>query len=134
MLWDPIRYLECCPSSDGACAMVLAAEDALGAPQAPPAWIHATAMRSEPTMFAGRDEVNPLAGRECAAELYRQWPFFRTKMLVASISAVVKSSSMVDVTCSTHETHAASPKTWTSGRLIATRICKVERKIVAQLS
>jgi acetyl-CoA C-acetyltransferase len=23
-------------------------------------------------MFAGRDEVNPLAGRECAAELYRQ--------------------------------------------------------------
>jgi acetyl-CoA C-acetyltransferase len=29
-------------------------------------------MRSEPTMFAGRDEVNPLAGRQCAAELYRQ--------------------------------------------------------------
>ncbi len=24
MLWDPIRYLETCPSSDGACAMVLA--------------------------------------------------------------------------------------------------------------
>ena len=24
MLWDPIRYLESCPSSDGACAMVLA--------------------------------------------------------------------------------------------------------------
>ena len=23
MLWDPIRYLETCPSSDGACAMVL---------------------------------------------------------------------------------------------------------------
>jgi acetyl-CoA C-acetyltransferase len=72
MLWDPIRYLECCPSSDGACAMVLAAEDALNGAAAPPAWIHATAMRSEPTMFAGRDEVSPLAGRECAAELYRQ--------------------------------------------------------------
>ncbi len=26
MLWDPIRYLETCPSSDGACAMVLASE------------------------------------------------------------------------------------------------------------
>src|SRR3954447_22087900 len=26
MLWDPIRYLETCPSSDGACAMVLADE------------------------------------------------------------------------------------------------------------
>src|SRR5438552_5064947 len=28
MLWDPIRYLETCPSSDGACAMVLASEAA----------------------------------------------------------------------------------------------------------
>jgi acetyl-CoA C-acetyltransferase len=72
MLWDPIRYLECCPSSDGACAMVLASEDALGSPAAPPAWIHGTAMRSEPTMFAGRDEVNPVAGQHCAADLYRQ--------------------------------------------------------------
>ena len=26
MLWDPIRYLETCPSSDGAAAMVLASE------------------------------------------------------------------------------------------------------------
>src|SRR5215211_4754041 len=26
MLWDPIRYLETCPSSDGACAMVIADE------------------------------------------------------------------------------------------------------------
>ena len=72
MLWDPIRYLECCPSSDGACAMVLSAEDAVGSPSAPPAWVAATAMRSEPTMFAGRDEVNPRAGRECAADLYGQ--------------------------------------------------------------
>jgi acetyl-CoA C-acetyltransferase len=72
MLWDPIRYLECCPSSDGACAMVLASEDAMGSPTAPPAWVRAMAMRSEPTMFAGRDEVNPRAGQECAADLYRQ--------------------------------------------------------------
>ena len=71
MLWEPIRYLETCPSSDGACAMVLAAEDAVTG-QAPPAWITATAMRSEPTMFAGRDTVNPRAGRECAADLYKQ--------------------------------------------------------------
>ena len=28
MLWEPLRYLESCPSSDGAAAMVLAAEDA----------------------------------------------------------------------------------------------------------
>jgi acetyl-CoA C-acetyltransferase len=72
MLWDPIRYLECCPSSDGACAMVLAAEDAVNGASAPPAWVCATAMRSEPTMFAGRDEVNPRAGRDCARTLYSQ--------------------------------------------------------------
>jgi len=29
-------------------------------------------MRSEPTMFAGRDQVNPRAGQECARDLYRQ--------------------------------------------------------------
>ena len=71
MLWDPIRYLETCPSSDGACAMVLAAEDVAKAPT-PPAWITGTAMRSEPTMFAGRDAVNPQGGRDCAADVYKQ--------------------------------------------------------------
>ncbi len=29
-------------------------------------------MRSEPTMFAGRDQVNPQAGRDCAADVYAQ--------------------------------------------------------------
>lgn len=75
MLWDPIRYLETCPSSDGACAMVLVDEelgDAASSAGRSPAWVVATAMRSEPTMFAGRDAVNPRAGRDCAADLYRQ--------------------------------------------------------------
>ena len=35
MLWDPIRYDETCPSSDGACALVIAAED-VAAPLAEP--------------------------------------------------------------------------------------------------
>ncbi len=69
MLWDPIRYLETCPSSDGACALVLS--DQAGARRAPrPAWVHATAMRTEPTQFAGRDQVNPQAGKDCARDLY----------------------------------------------------------------
>ncbi len=72
MLWDPIRYLETCPSSDGACAMVLGDEHAAESSQVPPAWVHGMAMRSEPTMFAGRDQVNPQAGRDCAADVYRQ--------------------------------------------------------------
>ena len=71
MLWDPIRYSETCPSSDGACAMVIGGvETAANCPN--PAWIHGTAMRSEPTMFSGRDQVLPQAGRDCAADVYAQ--------------------------------------------------------------
>ena len=71
MLWDPIRYDETCPSSDGACAVVIGDEaSALSAEH--PAWIHATAMRSEPTTYAGRDQVNPQAGRDAAAALWKQ--------------------------------------------------------------
>jgi acetyl-CoA C-acetyltransferase len=72
MLWEPIRYLESCPSSDGACAMVLASEAAAKRAPGPPAWVHGMAMRSEPTMFAGRDEVNPQAGVDCARDVYGQ--------------------------------------------------------------
>ncbi len=72
MLWDPIRYLETCPSSDGACAMVLASEDAARKAPRPPAWVLGTAVRSEPTHFAGRNQVDPRAGRDCAADVYRQ--------------------------------------------------------------
>ena len=71
MLWDPIRYLETCPSSDGACAMVLT-DEAGGRRARRPAWVLGTALRSEPVMAYGRDQVNPRAGRECAAEVYRQ--------------------------------------------------------------
>lgn len=72
MLWDPIRYLESCPSSDGACAMVIASEELADKAPKPPAWIRGVAMRSEPTMYAGREEVNPQAGRDCAADVYSQ--------------------------------------------------------------
>jgi acetyl-CoA C-acetyltransferase len=72
MLWDPIRFLESCPSSDGACAMVIASEELAEKGPKAPAWIRGVAMRSEPTMYAGRDEVNPQAGRDCAADVYQQ--------------------------------------------------------------
>jgi len=71
MLWDPIRYDETCPSSDGACALVIGSEKA-AAGISNPAWIHGTAMRSEPTTAAERDQVNPQAGREAAASVYKQ--------------------------------------------------------------
>ena len=71
MLWDPIRYDETCPSSDGACALVIVSEDvAKASPN--PAWIHGTVMRSEATTAAERDQVNPQASRDAAATLWRQ--------------------------------------------------------------
>ncbi|MFC3994992.1 thiolase domain-containing protein [Nocardiopsis sediminis] len=72
MLWEPIRYLDTCPSSDGACAMVIASAEAARSARGTPAWIRGTAMRSEPISFAGRDAVDPRAGRDCAADVYAQ--------------------------------------------------------------
>jgi acetyl-CoA C-acetyltransferase len=71
MLWDPVRYDETCPSSDGACAIVIGDEAAAEASERQVAWIRATAMRTEPTMFAGKDHVSPRAGREAAEALWR---------------------------------------------------------------
>jgi acetyl-CoA C-acetyltransferase len=71
MLWDPIRHLETCPSSDGACAVVIGNERAAKR-RKNPAWIRGTALRSEPTIFAARDQVNPQAGRDCAKALYAE--------------------------------------------------------------
>jgi acetyl-CoA C-acetyltransferase len=70
MLWDPVRYDETCPSSDGACAMVIGDQAAAEASDRQVAWIRATAMRTEPTMFAGKDHVNPRAGREAAEAVW----------------------------------------------------------------
>ena len=72
MLWDPIHFLESCPSSDGACAVVIGDEDAAAATPRPPAWVVATSVRSEPSTFPGRDAVRPQAGVDCAHDVYRQ--------------------------------------------------------------
>lgn len=72
MLWDPIRYSETCPSSDGAAAMVLTDEAGGDAHAGPVAWIHGTAMRSEANNFGGRNVVSPKASEECAADVFAQ--------------------------------------------------------------
>src|SRR3954462_1929662 len=71
ILWDPIRYDETCPSSDGACALVIVSED-VAAASPNPAWIPGTVMRSEATTAAERDQVNPQASRDAAAALWHQ--------------------------------------------------------------
>jgi len=72
MLWDPLHFLESCPSSDGAAAMVLVSS--AGAVRAPrrPAWVIAHAKRTETIQFPGRDTVKPQAGVDCAKALYKK--------------------------------------------------------------
>jgi acetyl-CoA C-acetyltransferase len=72
MLWDPLRFLESCPSSDGACAVVLTDEAGGKRAAKPPAWVAATAVRSELGVFPGRNPVRPQAGVECAHDVYKQ--------------------------------------------------------------
>jgi acetyl-CoA C-acetyltransferase len=52
--------------------MVLGGSTAAKRSPRPPAWVRGTAVRSEPTHFAGRNQVDPRAGRDCAADVYRQ--------------------------------------------------------------
>ncbi len=47
MLWDPLHFLESCPSSDGAAAVVLASEDVARKSPGKPAWVIAHAKRTE---------------------------------------------------------------------------------------
>lgn len=71
VLWDPIRYSETCPSSDGAVAMVLASEKAAQGIKNP-AWVRGTSVRTESTFRAHRDQINPQAGKDCAKHVYAQ--------------------------------------------------------------
>jgi acetyl-CoA C-acetyltransferase len=71
-VWDPIHRLESCPTSDGACAMVLTNEKGGKAASKPPAWVHGTSVRTELGWFPGRDPVNPKGGQDCAADVYKQ--------------------------------------------------------------
>ena len=69
-LWEPIRYLETCPSSDGAIAMVLSSEEAAKKGPRQPAWIKAGFSFAEAMWVPGRDQVSPQAGRDCAKRVY----------------------------------------------------------------
>ena len=75
MLWDPLRYLESCPSSDGACAVIIGSEEVANAAAAdgrPPAWILGASSRSEPSSFPGRDPVRPQACVLATQDVYKQ--------------------------------------------------------------
>jgi acetyl-CoA C-acetyltransferase len=72
MLWEPLRFLESCPSSDGACAVVIGDADAAKATGKAPAWFAATSVKSELGQFPGRDATRPQAGVDCAHDVYKR--------------------------------------------------------------
>jgi acetyl-CoA C-acetyltransferase len=70
MLWEPIRYLETCPSSDGAIALVVSNEEQAKKGPRKPAWIKGAASYAEAMWVPGRDQVSPRAGKVCAKAVY----------------------------------------------------------------
>jgi len=70
MLWDPIRYGETCPSSDGAIALVVASEEQAKKGPRQPAWVKSGYSFAEAMWVPGRDQVSPQAGRVCAKAVY----------------------------------------------------------------
>ena len=72
MLWDPLRYLEACPSSDGAAAMVLAAEDAVSGAVPPRPGSTGRPCGPNPPCSPDGTRSIPQAGRDCSADVYAQ--------------------------------------------------------------
>ena len=70
MLWEPIRYLETCPSSDGAIALVISNDEQAKKGPRKPAWIKAAASYAEAMWVPVRDQVSPRAGKVCAKHVY----------------------------------------------------------------
>jgi acetyl-CoA C-acetyltransferase len=71
MLSSPIKLLDACPASDGACAMILTSEDRAEKLAERPAWIKAVATYNEGVYYSGRDFAVPLALMEAAKKVYK---------------------------------------------------------------
>ena len=72
MIADPLHRLECCPTSDGAGAIIFTSEKRIPKTDRRPGWVLATSTRSESSAHPSRDWVSPLAGQLCAKDVYKQ--------------------------------------------------------------
>lgn len=71
VLWDPIRRLESCPTSDGTAAMVLTSEQvARGRDDV--AWVRGAVSMAQAASVPGFDVGDPEVGRACARAVYAQ--------------------------------------------------------------
>ncbi|HET8676297.1 MAG TPA: thiolase domain-containing protein, partial [Blastocatellia bacterium] len=71
VLSTPIKLLDSCPASDGACAMVIASEALAEKYADRPAWIKAVATFNEGVYYPGRNFADPLALMEAAKKVYK---------------------------------------------------------------
>lgn len=84
MLWDPIRRLESCPQSDGACAMVFASSS-VAAGRSDVAWVGGASTIAEALFSPGRDMLRPPSLIECARRVYSQAAISASELDVAEI-------------------------------------------------
>ncbi|MBI3785822.1 MAG: thiolase domain-containing protein [Deltaproteobacteria bacterium] len=70
MLWEPLRFGETCPSSDGAIAMIISSGDLAKKGPRKPAWVKSGYSYAEAMWVPGRDQVSPKAGQVCAKHVY----------------------------------------------------------------
>ncbi len=70
LLWDPFRRLECCPTSDGAAAMVFAAEDLAPKLSPRPVWVKAAVAMTEAITMSMGMRTMPPAEVACAKRAY----------------------------------------------------------------
>ena len=72
MLWDPIRLLESCPTSDGAAAMVFAGEDLAPKLSPKPVWVKTAVAMAEPVTMTMGLRMMPPAAVACAKQAYAE--------------------------------------------------------------
>jgi len=68
---DPLRLLDCSPISDGACALILAAEDRVSQSKQKPVWLKGVGYAAELHYLGDRDLSQPQALTQAAKQAYR---------------------------------------------------------------
>jgi acetyl-CoA C-acetyltransferase len=68
---DPLRRLDCSPSSDGACAIIVACEERVGESRQKPVWIKGVGYTSELHYLGDRDLSEPKALTAAAKRAYQ---------------------------------------------------------------
>lgn len=71
MLAYPIKFLDMCPRSDGACAVIFASEEVAKARSQKPAWVHASVVRQDYTHFGDLEWENMPTLERASAQAYK---------------------------------------------------------------